>query len=460
MEKRTCYPLLLLFKGDHPECKTFVGLKGGSTHHPCSICGRLHAELHRLPEHEESVRRQEDVEDCLKALARLEQEVKEYTAHREQGTVTKVDYSTAMERLRRERVETLGHLKWMSAHVVRCAFWRLGYVDVTLMAAIDLMHLVDLGIIPRILEHTAAYYCAQMDGGLEGLNERWRELEPCDDVPRARRRPLFKIGKGGGIQVCGSLKAHEYKAILQLFPNCVRDDKKVFAVWHALHHWYGLAQKKSFTVADLVELHQAALECVPDPGVLCSSLRLACPEFGFVPTSSSFWCAVSRMRSSSLRCVSRTLASRAKLPMAASPWASSNGTWYTVLRCVVPCCAVPGCAVLCSPRLASPRLASPRLASAPPQQIISGRFSGDSVVIQLVRAGEPLCFFHCALRFLNEHARRQPRDLPQVDQDGVQTLHEQGGGEPRAADPKVLRSPRCIPNAACLRLVARSGSAL
>ena len=291
--------------------------------------GRLDApsELHRLPEHEESVRRQEDVEDCLKALARLEQEVKEYTAHREQGTVTKVDYSTAMERLRRERVETLGHLKWMSAHVVRCAFWRLGYVDVTLMAAIDLMHLVDLGIIPRILEHTAAYYCAEMDGGLEGLNERWRELEPCDDVPRARRRPLFKIGKGGGIQVCGSLKAHEYKAILQLFPNCVRDDKKVFAVWHALHHWYGLAQKKSFTVADLVELNQAALECVPDPGVLCSSLWLACPEFGFVPTSSSFWCAVSRMRSSSLRCVLRTLASRAKLPMAASPWASSNGTW-------------------------------------------------------------------------------------------------------------------------------------
>jgi hypothetical protein len=288
VEKRTCYPLLLLFKGDHPECKTFVGLKGGSTHHPCSICGRLHAELHRLPEHEESVRRQEDVEDCLKALARLEQEVKEYTAHREQGTVSKVDYNTAMERLRRERVETLGHLKWMSAHVVRCAFWRLGYVDVTLMAAIDLMHLVDLGIIPRVLEHTAAYYCAEMDGGLDGLNKRWRELEPCDDVPRARRRPLFKIGKGGGIQVCGSLKAHEYKAILQLFPNLVRNDKKVFAVWHALHHWYGLAQKKSFTVADLLELNQAAFECVPDPGVLCSSRWLACPEFGFVPMSRSF----------------------------------------------------------------------------------------------------------------------------------------------------------------------------
>ena len=50
VEKRTCYPLLLLFKGDHPECKTFVGLKGGSTHHPCSICGMLHADLHRLPD--------------------------------------------------------------------------------------------------------------------------------------------------------------------------------------------------------------------------------------------------------------------------------------------------------------------------------------------------------------------------------------------------------------------------
>ena len=157
----------------------------------------------------------------------------------------------------------------MSAHAVHCAFWRLGYVDVTLMAAIDLMHLVDLGIIPRILEHTAAYYCAQMDGGLDGLNKWWREMEPCDDVPRARRRPLFKIGKGGGIQICGSLKAHEYKAILQLFPNLVRSDKKVFAVWNALHHWYDLAHKKSYTTADLVELNKAAFKCAPHPS--CAS---------------------------------------------------------------------------------------------------------------------------------------------------------------------------------------------
>ena len=265
VEKRTCYPLLLLFKGDHPECKTFVGLKGGSTHHPCSICGTLHSDLHRLPEQEPPVRCQGDVEECLKTLARLEQELKEYTAHREFGTIGSRDCTANLERVRHERAETLAHLTWMSAHAVCCAFWRLGYVDVTLMAAIDLMHLVDLGIIPRILEHTAAYYCAQMDGGLDGLNKRWREMEPCDDVPRARRRPLFKIGKGGGIQICGSLKAHEYKAILQLFPNLVRSDKKVFAVWIALHHWYDLAHKKSYTTADLVELNKAALKCAPHP---------------------------------------------------------------------------------------------------------------------------------------------------------------------------------------------------
>ena len=269
VEKRTCYPLLLLFKGDHPECKTFVGLKGGSTHHPCSICGMLHADLHRLPEHEQSVRCQGDVEECLKTLSRLEQELTEYTAHREFGTIGKIDYSANLERVRRERAEALAHLKWMSAHAVRCAFWRLGYVDVTLMAAIDLMHLADLGIVPRILEHTAAYYCDQMDGGLDGLNKWWRDVEPCDDVPRARRRPLFKIGKGGGIQICGSLKAHEYKAILQLFPNLVRSDKKVFAVWNALHHWYDLAHKKSFTTADLVELNKAAFKCAPHPS--CAS---------------------------------------------------------------------------------------------------------------------------------------------------------------------------------------------
>lgn len=277
MESRKCYPLLLLFKGDHPECKNFAGLKGGSTHHPCSICGTLHCELHRLPEHEQPVRSQQDVKECVEQLDRLESKSRSLAAMREWGNIDANAYSEQMKSVRAARDEVLQHMSWMSAHNVRCAFWRLGYVDVALMAAIDLMHLADLGLVRRILLHTAAfYYCRHGSKGLKELNEWWREMEFPEDVCRARQGDVFKIGKTGHVEVCSSLKANEYKAILQLFPPLVRSEVRVHAVWVALHHWYEVAHNKSFSEEGLEELTQAALECVSQPARSYCCQWLAC----------------------------------------------------------------------------------------------------------------------------------------------------------------------------------------
>jgi hypothetical protein len=87
---------------------------------------------------------------------------------------------------------------------------------------------------------------------------------------------VFKIGKTGHVEVCSSLKANEYKAILQLFPPLVRSEVRVHAVWVALHHWYEVAHKKSFSEEGLEELAQAALKCVSQPARSYCCQWLAC----------------------------------------------------------------------------------------------------------------------------------------------------------------------------------------
>ena len=54
-------------------------------------------------------------------------------------------------------------------------------------------------------------------------------------------------------------KASEMRQILQRFPNVVRSEPKVYAVWVALREWYELAYRKSYTMEQIVELQEAAV---------------------------------------------------------------------------------------------------------------------------------------------------------------------------------------------------------
>ncbi len=124
------------------------------------------------------------------------------------------------------------------------------------MMVSDMMHLFDLGLIPRAMKTTCAQWPKKKRVKL--LNRLWSEMTPCDDVPRACKELLFKKEKGK-IEMNGMLKASEYRGLLQLFPNIVRGEKEVFAFWVALHSLYEKAHASVLTERDICELHEAAL---------------------------------------------------------------------------------------------------------------------------------------------------------------------------------------------------------
>lgn len=230
----------------------------GNTECTCNICHVHRGHLHDVHAAEQPVRKQIDVEEIWEERNRLMSEIDVLNFALDEESITSKDHSRRMGHIVTRLGELKDRLAQMSAHDLRCAFWALGYVEADLMMVPDLLHLFDLGLIPRFMKFTCLNWPCKKSSGLGVLNNLWSEMTPCDDVPRACRELLFKKEKKK-IEMNGLLKASEYRDLLQLFPNIVRGEKTVFAVWVALHSLYEKAHANIFTETTIRELHEAAL---------------------------------------------------------------------------------------------------------------------------------------------------------------------------------------------------------
>ena len=266
LESRICYPLLLAFEADHPETKACCCLKGGKTKRPCNMCNEEHKNLHKLkPEQEPHARSRFDLLAHFNA-PRVFESIQSNLAHMlDSQLITKTQHNEKMKEARDELQSKRNMLDTFSAHDVEPAFLELGYLDPYQAMAIDLMHLLDLGIIPRMLLLTARYWhCARKkQGGMNELNDMWCRISADassrpDDLRRILSGPLFKKEKNK-IEVASVPKAEEYRAVLQIFPHLVVSVQGVYAVWVALQDFYARAHEGTFTTKTMIELDAAAL---------------------------------------------------------------------------------------------------------------------------------------------------------------------------------------------------------
>ena len=262
LQWRTCYPLVLTFLCDHQDAKCCCALKGGNTFFPCNVCGAGHHELHKIDLPEFELRSQDDLTECRQAHATFEKTVQSLTSQFTSGDINKAALADGTRAARAEWKLQQDMLESMSGLNVEPAFARLGYVDGNKIVAIDTMHAVAEGIVPRTGLFTAKYFNAL--GKLEQLNDSWRRQTRTDDLPRIFDGPLFKKD-GNKIEFAAMPKACEMGQILQILPTVVRSEREVYAVWVALREWYELAHRKSYTMEQIVELQEAALRWGFDP---------------------------------------------------------------------------------------------------------------------------------------------------------------------------------------------------
>ena len=265
-----CYPLLLAFEADHPETKMCCCLKGGTTKRPCNMCHEAHKNLHKLqPDHEPCARSHVDLDRYFAESQAFADMEKNLAYLLEQKQITKSRHDSLIKHAREKLQSERNLLHAFSAHDVEPAFSELGYLEPYQAMAIDLMHLLDLGLIPRMLLLTARYWhCARKKlGGVEELNLMWCRIASDassrpDDLRRIINGPLFKYEKKNKIEVASVPKAEEYRAVLQLFPHLVVDEPAVYAVWVALQDFYAKAHEGSFTTKSMIELDAAALRWI------------------------------------------------------------------------------------------------------------------------------------------------------------------------------------------------------
>jgi hypothetical protein len=270
LECRVCYPLLLAFEADHPETKMCCCLKGGTTKLPCNMCHEAHKNLHKLkPEQEPCARSHLDL-DRYFAESRAFADMERNLAHLlERKEITKSRHDNMMKQAREKLQSERNLLHTFSAHDLEPAFSELGYLDPYQAMAIDLMHLLDLGLVPRMLLLTARHWHCERkrQGGVNELNDMWCAIASDsssrpDDLHRIIKGPLFKYEKKNKIEVASVLKAEEYRAVLQLFPHLVACEPLVYAVWVGLQDFYAKAHQGSFTTKSMIELDAAASRCI------------------------------------------------------------------------------------------------------------------------------------------------------------------------------------------------------
>ena len=257
-EWRKCYPVVLAFEGDHPETKCCCCLKGGNTLFPCNVCGVMYYQLHNIDGPEFELRSQDDLTECHGARAAFESTVEDLNLRL---ASLQIDRGTFNEEMRAARAELKLQgemLTSMSGLNAVPAFKKLGYVDANLSIAMELLHLLDQGIVPRFLLLTARFFDSQRK--LDELNLSWMEQPGSDDLARILPGPLFKKD-GNKIELAAMPKASEMRQILQFFPTVVRFNDQVYAVWVALCKLYELAHQKAFTMKQIVELQESVVRC-------------------------------------------------------------------------------------------------------------------------------------------------------------------------------------------------------
>jgi len=258
------------------DAKCCCGLKGGNTFFPCNICGVAQHQLHKVDLAQFELRSPDDLKECRGAHTACAKTVQSLTSQFTSGDISKEALADGVRAARVELRLQQDMLRSMSGLDVEPAFDGLGYVSSNEMVGIDGMHVFDQGIVPRIGLITAKYYNAQ--GKLAELNDSWRRLPRSADLPRIFDGPLFK-SDGKTLEFAAMPKASEMCQILQLLPNVVRSEPKVYAVWVALSEWYGLAYRKSYTMERIVELQEAALRWGLNPPCresLDALIRVSC----------------------------------------------------------------------------------------------------------------------------------------------------------------------------------------
>ena len=238
------------------DAKCCCGLKGGNTFFPCNICGAAQHQLHKVDLAEFELRSHDDLKECRGARTACAKTEQSLTSQFTSGDISKEALTDGKRAARVELKLQQDMLDSMSGLDVEPALDRLGYVSSNEMVGIDTMHVIDQGIVSRIGLFTAKYYNAQ--GKLAELNDSWRLQSKSDDLPRIFDGPLFKTD-GKRIEFAAMPKASEMRQILQLLPNVVRSEPKVYAVWVALREWYELAYRKSYTMEQIVKLQEAAV---------------------------------------------------------------------------------------------------------------------------------------------------------------------------------------------------------
>ena len=241
-------------------------LKGGKTKRPCNICDEEHKHMHKLkPQEEPNARSILQLRPYFEECRAFETIKKELASMRDLKQITKARYETLLKDARDAWQSKQDLLARFSAHGVEPAFSELGYLDPYQAMTIDLMHLLDLGLIPRMLLLTAKHWHTKRkaQGGLNELNDMWLGVatnasSKPDDVRRILGTPLFKKDKNK-IEIASVPKAEEYRAILQIFPHLVVAEATVHAVWVALNDFYVKAHEGCFTTDTIIELDAAAL---------------------------------------------------------------------------------------------------------------------------------------------------------------------------------------------------------
>ena len=263
LEWRKCHPVLLLFECDHKEAKCSTCLMGGQTFFPCNVCGVGFHQLHKIDAREYEIRTKHDLVGCRGAGEAFDTTMKALTDDLATGAITKSTFAQLKRMARDELKFQKEMLEMMSGLDVSPAFDKASHLNANLSVGMDLLHLMDEGLVPRVFL-SVAKHLNQRKGGLEEFNMRWMEQPKCDDLKRIVRAPLFKK-RGNAIELAGIPKACEKHAYLQALPPLLRSEPKVYAVVVALHDWYALMHQKSFTVKQIAELKEAALRWLLNP---------------------------------------------------------------------------------------------------------------------------------------------------------------------------------------------------
>lgn len=255
--------MLLLFEGDHKEAKCCASLMGGQTFFPCNVCGVAFHQLHKIDADEYELRTKDDLVGFRGAGEAFATTMKDLTDDLATGAITKSTFAEQKRMARAELKFRKEMLEMMSGLDVPPALDKAPHLHANLSVGMDLLHLMNEGLVPRVFL-SVANHLNRRKGGLKEFNDRWMKQPTSDDLRGIVRGPLFKkIGKT--IELAGIPKACEKDAYLQALPPLLRSEPKVYAVVVALHDWYALMHEKSFTVKQIAELKEAALRWLLRP---------------------------------------------------------------------------------------------------------------------------------------------------------------------------------------------------